>query len=252
MYYVKEYNEPNQKKFKKANAKSKREVAVESNAYEFEIEEVVDHMFTRNETVLFRVRWSGYNELGDSWEPSENLKNAKLALQNYLNKKNLEIDSRLQGVFRRKRKRQDCGENFLNIKQDSSGSDAVKKAVSRASERKEIKQNHDEQSFKPAVKFLLTDMRKNEKDAADRSGLRRAEDRDITDFDLPICIIPGASSAVCNVEDRQIVGLTKLNGNVNVVLGSTKNEFLASIKDAYFLNGWGLIQFLMNRLSFNC
>jgi len=58
---------------------------------EFEIEKIVDHNTVgvgRNKELWYKVKWVGYDEDYDTWEPASHLKNAPLAVKEYWTKVN--------------------------------------------------------------------------------------------------------------------------------------------------------------------
>ena len=58
-----------------------------ASAEEFEVDEILDQEEVEDET-RYLVSWKGYEEKDNSWEPIENLSNAKQKIQKYLEKKN--------------------------------------------------------------------------------------------------------------------------------------------------------------------
>ena len=52
---------------------------------EFEVENILDHKFDKNHRSQFLIRWKGYDEAHDTWEPESNLKNASKLLKDYKN-----------------------------------------------------------------------------------------------------------------------------------------------------------------------
>lgn len=61
----------------------------ESSDTEYEVEKILDFKLTKNKKKLFLVKWKGYNEEYNSWEPEENLTNAKQILKKFLSKPKL-------------------------------------------------------------------------------------------------------------------------------------------------------------------
>ncbi len=58
----------------------------ESSDTEYEVEKILDFKLSKNKKKLFLVKWKGYNEEYNSWEPEENLTNAKQILKKFLSK----------------------------------------------------------------------------------------------------------------------------------------------------------------------
>jgi hypothetical protein len=54
----------------------------ENEIIEYEVEDIIDQSMQNGQT-LYRVRWKGYGETDDTWEPEENLRNAKRMLQRF-------------------------------------------------------------------------------------------------------------------------------------------------------------------------
>ena len=61
----------------------------ESSDTEYEVEKILDFKLSKNKKKLFLVKWKGYNEEYNSWEPEENLTNAKQILKKFLSKPKL-------------------------------------------------------------------------------------------------------------------------------------------------------------------
>ena len=59
----------------------------ESSDTEYEVEKILDFKLTKKKKKLFLVKWKGYNEEYNSWEPEENLTNAKQILKKFFSKK---------------------------------------------------------------------------------------------------------------------------------------------------------------------
>jgi len=57
---------------------------------EFEVEEILDHRVHQGET-RFLVKWKGYSDLLNSWEPEENLGNCKESLADYKRRRNVSL-----------------------------------------------------------------------------------------------------------------------------------------------------------------
>jgi len=53
---------------------------------EYEVEKILDFKITKKKKKLFLVKWKGYNEEYNSWEPEENLTNAKQILKKFFSK----------------------------------------------------------------------------------------------------------------------------------------------------------------------
>ena len=45
---------------------------------EFVVEAILDHGEDNNKNMLWKVRWNGYDESEDTWEPIENLKDVEI------------------------------------------------------------------------------------------------------------------------------------------------------------------------------
>jgi hypothetical protein len=56
---------------------------------EYEVEKILDFKITKKKKKLFLVKWKGYNEEYNSWEPEENLTNAKQILKKFFSTKSL-------------------------------------------------------------------------------------------------------------------------------------------------------------------
>ena len=48
------------------------------------VDSIVEHKTNLQGATLYRVRWLGYNENDDTWEPQENF-NDQIIVQNYIN-----------------------------------------------------------------------------------------------------------------------------------------------------------------------
>lgn len=51
---------------------------------EYEVEKVLDMQKKKNGTVMYKVKWFGYDISESTWEPEENLENAKELIRNYI------------------------------------------------------------------------------------------------------------------------------------------------------------------------
>jgi len=58
------------------------QLSEENEIIEYEVEDIIDQSMRDSQTV-FRVRWKGYDETDDTWEPEENLQNAKTLLRRF-------------------------------------------------------------------------------------------------------------------------------------------------------------------------
>lgn len=50
---------------------------------EYEVEKILDIQKKKNGSVIYKVKWVGYDICDSTWEPEENLENAKELIQNY-------------------------------------------------------------------------------------------------------------------------------------------------------------------------
>jgi chromobox protein 1 len=55
---------------------------MEKETGEYEVERIINHKIERGMT-LWLVRWKGYTEDDDTWEPDGNLENAREAIMEY-------------------------------------------------------------------------------------------------------------------------------------------------------------------------
>ena len=70
----------------------------ESSDTEYEVEKILDFKLSKNKKKLFLVKWKGYNEEYNSWEPEENLTNAKQILKKFFSKKIIKKKEKLMKI----------------------------------------------------------------------------------------------------------------------------------------------------------
>lgn len=63
---------------------------------EYEVEKVLDMQIKKNGTVLYQVKWVGYDVSQSTWEPEENLENAKELIINFLKNKESSKEKKLE------------------------------------------------------------------------------------------------------------------------------------------------------------
>ncbi len=54
----------------------------------YQVERIVNHKMVRGKK-FFQVKWVGYNDKDNTWEPEENLANVSYMIEDYENKKRL-------------------------------------------------------------------------------------------------------------------------------------------------------------------
>jgi len=67
------------------------------NDYEWEVDDIISHRTTQSGKREYLVKWSGYTSIHNSWEPVDNLVNAKDIINEYHKKQRLQsIDDSLK------------------------------------------------------------------------------------------------------------------------------------------------------------
>jgi hypothetical protein len=62
------------------------ELAEENETIEYEVEDIKDQRITTTGQKEYLVKWKRYDETDNTWEPEENLQNAKAILRKFLKK----------------------------------------------------------------------------------------------------------------------------------------------------------------------
>ena len=69
--------------------------------YEWEVENILSDRVTKNGRHEYLIKWSGYSTIHNSWEPIENLVNAKNKINEYHKNQHLQtIDSNLRDYIK--------------------------------------------------------------------------------------------------------------------------------------------------------
>ena len=56
---------------------------IEEGFPEYEVEKIVRHKFNKKGKLQYLIRWKGYDESHDTWEPMENLNNSSDLVRHY-------------------------------------------------------------------------------------------------------------------------------------------------------------------------
>uniref|UniRef100_A0A0N5ARI0 Chromo domain-containing protein n=1 Tax=Syphacia muris TaxID=451379 RepID=A0A0N5ARI0_9BILA len=110
-----------------------------SDDCEYEIEEILNvKAFVKENVLKYKIRWVGYSEDYDSWEPEENLLGAEDALKSFKQTHAAEVDKALKTL----------GRNNKQAKKTNAKKVTKEKPTSKSKEKQEILQ------LKPAEKVL--------------------------------------------------------------------------------------------------
>eukprot|EP00795_Rhopilema_esculentum_P001136 gene1136-15480_t len=66
----------------------------DSESEEYEIEKIISCRLAKNGTLSYLVRWKGYDESDDTWEPEENLRGCRDAILTFFDKRDAHAERR--------------------------------------------------------------------------------------------------------------------------------------------------------------